>query len=161
MPSPEFRRLTDVSLSEIVALQNHPLVRRTLPLAREPMTEEDARGFVAGKERLWTEYGYGPWAFFLAGKFVGWGGLQPEVSSSGEVDADLALIVHPEHWGLARQLYPEIVRRAFEDMGLPSITILLPIQRPGSGSLKRLGYVTEGELDYAGIRFIKYRLKSD
>jgi len=31
--------------------------------------------WIAGKEKLWAEHGYGPWAFLIDGKFAGWGGL--------------------------------------------------------------------------------------
>lgn len=57
----------------------------------------------------------------LDGKFVGWGGLQDENG-----DADLALVLHPDYWGLGKHIYNEIVDRAFNPMGFESITILLP-----------------------------------
>lgn len=74
---------------------NDPLVRRQLPLAPEHFSEIDCEAFIAAKEQLWDEYGYGPWAIVVDGQFAGWGGLQPE---GGE--ADLVLVLHPDYWEL-------------------------------------------------------------
>lgn len=43
-----------------------------------------------GTEWLWSL------GFFVDGQFAGWGGLQQE-----DGDADLALVLHPDYWGLA------------------------------------------------------------
>ena len=72
----------------------------------------DCEGFIAAKEQLWAEHGYGPWAFFVDGEFVGWGGLQPE-----DGEADLGMVLHPKHWGVGKALYDEVIRRAFGEMG--------------------------------------------
>jgi hypothetical protein len=74
----EFKRLTEVNHSDLIKLHNHPLVRRQMPLFDGVFTDADCDFFVATKGKLWEEYGYGPWAFFIEGKFAGWGGLQPE-----------------------------------------------------------------------------------
>jgi len=87
---PEFQRLPTVPLAAIMSLMNHPLVRRQMPPARERFDERATEAFVASKEQLWSEFGYGPWAFLVDGAFAGWGGLQPE---NGE--PDLALVLHP------------------------------------------------------------------
>ena len=101
----------------------HPLVRRLMPLTQDDFSEADARHFVAGKERLWAEHGYGPWAFFVGGRFAGWGGLQPEAG-----DADLGLVLHPDFWGWGKRIYDETLRRA-PGLGVTSITMLLPPSR--------------------------------
>jgi hypothetical protein len=74
----EFKRLTEIDKSDIMELINHPLVRRHLPLASGRFEESDCEDFVAAKEEMWKRAGYGPWAFVVDGRFVGWGGLQPE-----------------------------------------------------------------------------------
>ncbi len=149
----EFTRLPDVDTSAIIDLMNHPQVRRQMPLARGVFTEEDCEGFIAAKERLWTEVGYGPWAFLIDGEFAGWGGLQPE-----QGDADLALVLHPTYWGCGKALYDEIIRRAFREMGFESVTILLPPTRTRIKGILRLGFLRDGETTVDGEQFIRYRL---
>ena len=148
-----FKRLTEVDEADLVELMNHPLVRRQMPLTSDNFTENDAQNFVEGKERLWAEHGYGPWAFFVDGAFAGWGGLQPE-----EGDADLGLVLHPNYWGKGKVIYDEIIRRAFGEMGFGSVTILLPPSRTRVRGMARLGFEQDGELEIGGERFIRYRL---
>ena len=84
----ELRRLSQVSPQAIIELMNQRAVRRHLPLARGDFGPSDCEKFVAAKERMWEENGYGPWAFVLDDEFIGWGGLQPE---GGDVDVGLVL----------------------------------------------------------------------
>ncbi len=147
-----FKRLTEVDKADLVELMNHPLVRRQMPLTSDNFTEDDARNFVQGKERLWAEHGYGPWAFFVDDRFAGWGGLQPE-----EGDADLGLVLHPNYWGRGKAIYDEIIRRAFVEMGLVSVIVLLPPSRTRVRGMARLGFEQDGELEICGERFIRYR----
>lgn len=147
-----FRRLTEVNPADLVDLMNHPLVRRQMPLTNDYFSEQDAQNLIAGKERLWAEHGYGPWAFFADGRFAGWGGLQPEAG-----DADLALVLHPDFWGLGKRIFDETVRRAFGELGFSSVTILLPPSRTRVRGIARLGFAQDGELVIGGERFIRYR----
>ncbi len=150
----EFKRLTEIDKPDIMELMNHPLVRWHLPLASGRFGESDCEEFVAAKEAMWKRVGYGPWAFVVDGRFVGWGGLQPE---RGE--ADLGLVLHPEHWGQGLLLYREIVRRGFEDMGVEAITVLLPPTRKRIKGLLRLGFRNDGRLNVSGVPFARYRLE--
>lgn len=150
----EFKRLTEVEKFKIIELMNHPLVRQQMPLTSENFDENDCDAFIAAKERLWAEYGYGPWAFVIDGQFVGWGGLQPE---NGE--ADLGLVLHPNHWGVGKALYDKIIDRAFGEMGFETVTVLFPPTRKRIKGLLRLGFKEDGELEVGGERFIRYRLK--
>lgn len=150
----EFRRLTDASTADLIELMNHPRVRRQMPLTQDDFSERDALNFVVGKEQLWAEHGYGPWAFFIGGRFAGWGGLQPEAG-----DADLGLVLHPDFWGSSKAIYDEIIRRAFTEMGFASVTVLLPPSRTRVRGLARLGFTQDGELEVAGQRFLRYRLR--
>jgi RimJ/RimL family protein N-acetyltransferase len=151
----EFRRLTEASLDDLAGLFNHPDVRRHLPLAKEHFTIEAAARFVATKERMWAEHGYGPWAFFVDGRFAGWGGLQPEGP-----DADLGIVLHPAFWGLGHALAREVLRRAFEEMGHPSVTVLLPPSRTRVRALRRMGFEADGEVVMSGEPFIRYRRRA-
>ena len=149
----EFKRLSEVDRSEYVALFNNPLVRRHMPLTDEHFDEAICADWIKGKESMWTDYGFGPWAFVVDGKFAGWGGLQPENG-----DADLGLVLHPDYWGMGKIIYDEIVHRAFEEKGFKSITILLPPERTRVKGILRLGFLPDGELELYGERFLRYRL---
>ncbi|MET3768573.1 RimJ/RimL family protein N-acetyltransferase [Marisediminicola sp. UYEF4] len=155
MTSLELARLTDVATDDLVALMTHPLMRRHMPLLGDRFTESDARAFVACKERLWAEHGYGPWAIYPDGRFAGWGGLQPEAG-----DADLARVLHPHFWGRGRQIYDEFIRRAFGEMGFVRVTALLPSSRVAPRALERLGFRRDGEVDLNGERFARYVLEN-
>jgi ribosomal-protein-alanine N-acetyltransferase len=124
-----------------------------MPLARGEFGPAECASFVAGKEALWREHGYGPWAFLVDGRFAGWGGVQPE----GD-DADLALILRPEFWGYGREVYETVLTRAFGEFGFPSVTVLLPPTRGRAHALARLGFVPDGETDVGGERFLRFRL---
>ena len=149
----ELRRLGAVDPADIVDLMNHPLVRRHMPLADGPFGAEECAAFVTGKENIWHEHGYGPWAFVIDGEFAGWGGLQPE-----DGDADLALVLHPRFWGHGRTVYERVLDEAFGPLGLDSVTVLLPPTRGGAHGIVRLGFRPDGETDIAGQRFLRYRL---
>ncbi len=95
----EFKRLSEVEKPDLIELMNHEAVRRQMPLFAGDFNDSVCDQFIRAKEKLWTEHGYGPWAFFADGSFAGWGGLQPE---KGE--ADLALVLHPDYWGLGKRL---------------------------------------------------------
>ncbi len=151
----EFKRLSEVDKLAIIRLMNDPQVRRHMPLARGEFGPDECDEFVAAKESLWGEHGFGPWAFVVDGEFVGWGGLQPE---GGEVD--LGLVLHPKHWGLGRTLYKEIISLAFGEMGFKSVIVLLPPTRARVSGILMLGFKPDGEVEVAGERFIRYRLRA-
>ncbi len=148
-----FMRLTEVDKFDIIELMNHPSLKRHMPLLSDEFTEDDCNKFIAAKEQLWAEHGYGPWAFVVDGKFAGWGGLQPE---SGETD--LALVLHPDYWGLGEAIYRKVIAEGFEQMRFESVIVLLPPSRRRDRVLMRLGFVFEGEVDLYGERFLRYRL---
>ena len=125
-----------------------------MPLIPDKFSETDCERFIAAKEQLWTEHGYGPWAFAINGQFSGWGGLQPE---NGE--ADLALVLHPNYWGAGKKIFEEIVRRGFGDMGFETLTILIPPTRKKIKGLFKLGFKEEGALKVGNESFIRYRLQ--
>jgi len=148
-----FRRLTEVSPDAIIGLMNDPDVRRHLPLARGHFGISDYERFVATKEQMWEEHGYGPWAFVLGDEFIGWGGLQPE----GD-DADVGLVLHRAHWGAGKVLYERILGHAFGELGLESVTALLPPSRTRLAALRRLGFREDGQVMIGKERFNRYRL---
>lgn len=149
----EFKRLTAVDSQDIIALNNHPEVLRQMPLGSPNFDEAKAKEWVRQKEIQWDEHGYGPWAFFIDDEFAGWGGLQNE-----DGDADLAMVLHPRFWGSGKAIYEEIVKRAFTSMGQKSITILLPFSRTRLKGIARLGFQADGEVEFDGVRFQRFRL---
>lgn len=153
--SPPFQlvRLPAVDPEALVALMNDPRVRRHLPLARGTFGPAEAARFVAAKERIWAEHGYGPWGILVDDSFAGWGGLQPE----GD-DVDLGLVLHPDRWGLGRALYAHFAHVAFTELRVPSVIVLLPTSRTRVRGVLAAGFVEEGEVAVGGARFVRYRL---
>lgn len=149
----EFKRLSEINNSDLIALMGNPRVRRQMPLADGSFGETECQTWVAGKETLWERHGYGPWAFMVEGKFAGWGGLQFENG-----DADLGLVLHPDYWGMGKPIYDEVIRRAFGELGFESVTVLLPPIRTRVKGILRLGFQLDGEVELSGKRFIRYRL---
>ncbi|NJO91335.1 MAG: GNAT family N-acetyltransferase [Chloroflexia bacterium] len=151
----EFKRLTEVNKISIIELMNNPLVRRQMPLLTNQFNESICNQFINAKEKLWAEYGYGPWAFIVNGNFAGWGGLQPE---KGE--ADLAIVLHPNYWGIGKVIYDKIMKKAFGEMGLRSVTVLFPPSRTRINGLIRLGFKMDGELEIVNTNFIRFRIEN-
>lgn len=149
----EFKPLKDIPKQDIIELLNHPLVRRHMPLAKDDFDDQAYDKFIAAKQKLWDDHGYGPWALIVDQQFVGWGGLQYE-----EGDADLALVLHPKHWGLGKVLFDAILQKSIKETKLDSITALLPPSRTRTKGMLKLGFQPDGELIIHGERFIRYRL---
>ncbi len=148
-----FKRLSEVDPRFIIELLNDPAVRRHLPLARGHFGPSECEKFVAAKERIWEENGFGPWAFVIGDEFIGWGGLQPE----GD-DVDVGLVLRPSYWGAGRVLYERIIAYAFGELGLGSVIALLPPSRKRVAGMRRLGFCRDGEVILEGERFLRYRL---
>lgn len=151
----KFRRLTEVSRNEIIDLMNSPLVRRQMPLLSYDFDESICDQFIEAKEKIWNEYGYGPWAFIVKGQFAGWGGLQPENG-----DVDLAIVLHPDYWGLGKIIYTQIINKAFNEMSLTSITVLFPTSRTRIKGLLKIGFEKETEVIIGNQKFIRYRIEN-
>ena len=149
----EFKRLTKIAKSDIMDLMNNPLVRRQMPLLKGDFTEANCDRFVASKAKLWAEHGYGPWAFVINNQFAGWGGIQPDTG-----EADLALVLHPDFWGLGKVLYPKIIEKAFGELNLDSVVVLFPPSRTRIQGLLRLGFKEEKRLQVGDETFIRFRL---
>lgn len=149
----EFVPLNDISEAQILNLMNNEAVGRQLPTLGDGFSADDCRAFLAEKQRLWDEYGFGPWAFVIEGHFAGWGGLQPE-----QGEADFALVLHPDFWGWGRKIFTRVKQQAFGPMGLDRITILLPPGRTNSKAVHRLGFVEEDAMSVNGKVFRRFRL---
>ncbi len=149
----KLKRMSEVDCSEYIALNMHPLVRKQMPLTDDGFDEAACAEWIKGKESIWDDYGVGPWAFLIDGNFAGWGGVWPE-----EGDMGLGIVLHPSYWGAGKLIYDELIRRAFDEMGCESVTILFPTTRTRVKALLRLGFVPDGEVELYGERFVRYRL---
>ncbi|NNM60233.1 MAG: GNAT family N-acetyltransferase [Legionellales bacterium] len=105
------------------------------------------------KEAIWTELGFGPWAYVTEDQFIGWGGIQPD----GD-DFELALVLNPTYWGYGKVIYDDLIRFAFEELKLSSLVIYFPPSRTRIQAILKAGFVKEGEAEFSGCRFIRYRL---
>jgi len=152
----EFKRLAQIKPADITALNNHPKVLQQMPLGSPDFDDGKSLSWAKEKDAQWDINGYGPRAFVIDGVFAGWGGLQKE----GD-DADLALVLHPDFWGTGKVICDEIIRHAFDEMHLNSITILLPLSRNVSRFITRYGFQPDGSVNYDGVDFRRFRLFSD
>ena len=145
--------MSSINPEEYIRLHANPLVRRHMPLMGEEFDLETCREWIKGKERMWEEHGIGPWAIRIDGRFAGWGGLQAE-----EGEADLGMVLHPDFWGYGKAVLDMIIRWAFNEKGIKSLTILLPPTRKHVKGILRLGFEKDGETRVDGELFIRYRL---
>lgn len=149
----EFVPFSSISGATWLTVLNNPEVHRHMPLAGKVFTEAEAVDWATGKDRQWVENGYGPWAIRIDGIFAGWGGFQKE----GD-EADLGLVLLPAFWGVGHALHRALIDRGFGELGLTSVSILLPPSRTRLTALARLGYHPAGDIEYDGHRFLKFRL---
>jgi ribosomal-protein-alanine N-acetyltransferase len=59
----EFKQLSQVERLHFIALHTNPVVCRHMPLSSGNFSDAECAAWIADKERLWEDYGYGPWAF--------------------------------------------------------------------------------------------------
>ena len=149
----QFKPIEEVCASQIVDLMGQPLLRRHMPLLPARFSFADGEAFIAAKAAVWRDCGFGPSAIVLNGEFAGWGGVQP----AGE-DVEIALVLHPRHWGAGRAIYTEMLRNAFEVNQFESVVVLLPLSRRRERVLSALGFRAEGEVVCEGVPFRRYRL---
>jgi len=151
----EKKRLKLVDKNLIIQLLNDPQVKRHMPLSAESFDEKHYANFIAAKEAIWEKFGFGPNAYFVNNEFIGWGGIQPD-----EEDFELALVLAPAYWGYGRQLYSDLIKQAFGELNLDSVTILFPPSRTRIKGILKAGFVEEGRINIDGECFIRFRLKN-
>ncbi|MBD3724630.1 MAG: GNAT family N-acetyltransferase [Flavobacteriaceae bacterium] len=149
----DFRKLSEINKNELIELMNNLLVRKQMPLLRESFGEDEYKRFIEDKNKHWNKFGFGIWAFFINNRFIGWGGLQVEND-----ETDLALVLHPDFWGSGKYIYEKIVNIAFNELDVPSITVLLPPTRTRIKGILRLGFVQNGNYVIGDVVFIRYKL---
>lgn len=148
-----FVRLTEVPRHEIVAHMSDPRLAAHMPLLTGRWDDERVEAFIEAKEVCWTRDGLGHWGVLADGAYAGWGGLQKE----GD-EWDLGLVLKPSCFGLGLRIARLALAFAIADERVPYVTLLLPPSRKKLAALARLGATFVAEIEYQGIRFLKYRL---
>lgn len=142
----------DIPVRQWLALLKHPDVIRHMPLADPSWNEAAVAEWVRGKDAQWMENGYGPLAIRIDGCFAGWGGFQQE-----DGEADFALVLFPEYWGHGGRIFHHFMRCRTE-LGIETVSILLPPSRLRTRGLRRLGFELAGEAVHGGQRFLKFQI---
>jgi ribosomal-protein-alanine N-acetyltransferase len=149
-----FAPLSSIDPQELLALLTDPRVLRHMPLAgSEPMRPAELSRWVAGKEAITEQHGFGPQAILIEGNFAGWGGLDPD----GE-GAEIALVLFPAYWGWGHRILEILLEHAFGRLGLPYVLVHFPPSRTRVRGLLQLGFRQVGDETIEGERFIVYRL---
>lgn len=123
--------LADEHLEDEVALDAEPEVMRYLgegvPNTREYVVEAHARRLARADEAD----GFGLWAGMLDGEFVGWWLLEPP-DDTGATEIGYRLRSRFWRQGLASEGARELLRHAFEDLGVPRVFALTMAVNEGS-----------------------------
>ena len=69
-------------------------------------------------------------------------GCRGPQSESGETE--LALVLHPDYWGLGEAIYRKIIAEGFEQMRFESVIVLLPTSRRRDRVFDALGFCVRG-----------------
>jgi len=146
-------RLSEISYDEIIRHMSDPRIAAHLPLLTDGWDHSSAAKFVTAKEACWDRDGLGHWAILCDGVYAGWGGFQKE----GE-EWDFGLVLTPRHFGLGARIVKQAIHFAATNDRIPYVTFLLPTSRKRLRGLARLGAEFVSEVDYHGVRFLKYRL---
>lgn len=147
----ELRPLRSAPRAVVIAQMNDARVRRHLPLASGTFDDAAYEGFIEGKEALWDDHGYGPWAIFLDDQYAGWGGLQPDDS-----EAELALVLCPWAFGQGANIAKHIIAWGFERRDFDQILVYLPLSRDCDSFLKRNGFSPDGCITIGDVVFTRY-----
>ena len=150
----DLRPIASAARELVIEQMNDMRVRRHLPLATGVFDDAAYEGFISGKEAMWREYGYGPWAFFIDDRYAGWGGLQPD-----DGEAELALVLCPWAFGYGRMIAEKVIDWGFHKCSLSRILIYLPESRSVERYLVRGGFRPDGLIVIADVTFQRYALQ--
>lgn len=150
-----FIRLTEISRDEIIAHMSDPRVAEHMPLLTFRWDKAAVTKFITTKEECWNRDGLGHWAILCNGKYVGWGGFQKEKD-----EWDYGLVLRPDSFGLGIRITMKAIEFAIADARIPFVTFLLPPSRKTFRALERFGVRFVSEINYKGVKFLKYRLET-
>ncbi len=150
-----FTRLPTISTDEILSHMSDPRVAEHMPLLTSHWGKAEVASFIAAKEACWKRDGLGHWAILFNESYVGLGGFQKE----GD-EWDFGLVLKPDCFGLGPRISRKAIEFAIADDRIPFVTFLLPPSRKSLGALDRIGATFVGDVEYEGVRFLKYRLET-
>jgi ribosomal-protein-alanine N-acetyltransferase len=145
-------------LEFLVALHADPRVMATLGGLRS--AERTAADLNAYLEH-WQRYGFGVWLLLerATGKLVGRGALR-HVEIEGHDEVEVGYAIAAERWGrgLATEIARELVRIAFDDLGLEELVCFtLPTNAASRRVMEKAGFVYDHDFEYAGFLHALYR----
>ena len=149
----ELKLLRSAPRELVIEQMNDARVRRHLPLATEDFNDAAYNRFLAGKEAMWSNHGYGPWAFYMDNRYAGWGGLQPD-----DGEAELALVLCPWAFGYGRLIAAKVIDWGFQELGLERILIYLPESRSVERFLSNSGFKRDTDISIHENTFSRFIL---
>jgi ribosomal-protein-alanine N-acetyltransferase len=133
------------------ALNADPAVVRHLP---GPLTRAESDALAERIEAGFAARGYGLWAVEVEGgaPFVGYVGLEPVTFASPVAGrTEIGWRLASQHWGrgYATEAAREVLRSAFEDLGLDEVvSFTVPANRPSLAVMARIGLRRRPDLDF-------------
>lgn len=149
----ELRPFGAAALQHYRALITDAAVTKHMPLAESAYSDEWIRNWIESKSSTWSDESFGPWSVWVAEKFAGWAGLEPD----GD-DLSLGIVLHKTYWGLGRDLVGQIMKRWPGDLSHRRIVVEFPLSRKSGQWASRLPLTLIGEIEIEGQLFEKYEL---
>jgi ribosomal-protein-alanine N-acetyltransferase len=149
----------DASFTDaLVRMWEDERVTATLGGRRSP---DQVAAMVRSYEGQWADNGFGEWAWHDrdTGAFVGRAGLR-RVTIDGADEVELGYAFVAERWGqgLATEAAREILRVAFDEVGLPGVvSFTLPTNRGSRNVMEKCGFVYEKDVIHADLPHVFYR----
>jgi len=147
--------LSTIMPDKIVEHMSDPRVKEHMPLNAFEWNDDGVTEFIRAKMEYWIRDGLGHWAFLCDDDYAGWGGFQKEGN-----EWDFGLVLKPEYFGLGLPIVKAAITFANQEKRMPFITFLLPPSREHIKGILRLGANFVHEIEYNGVLFRKYRLKT-
>ncbi len=148
-------------LGELCRMQRDPRVMATL--GDRLFTTEETRVLLDRFLAHWDRHGYGMWVLRhrTTAEFVGRAGLH-RCEVEGELEVELAYALRAEFWnqGLTSEVSGEILKRAFDGLGLPSVVAFTVTSNGASQRvLEKLGFELERHFLRARLPHVLYRIR--
>ncbi|HEY2664502.1 MAG TPA: GNAT family N-acetyltransferase [Candidatus Binataceae bacterium] len=153
------QRISGADFEFLDRMNRDPAVMATLG---GPLSAEQTREFLDASLAHWDRHGYGIWILndLASGEFAGRAGLRHiEIEGVAEVEVLYALM--PEFWraGLASEITDELIRIAFNRLGLPNVVAFtLPSNRASRRVMEKSGLMFERQIVHAGAPHVLYRV---
>jgi RimJ/RimL family protein N-acetyltransferase len=124
-------------------------------------SREESRYWIERNRQRYREDGFGLWAMELrsTGELIGDCGLVVQTFPEGD-EVEVGWHVKRELWkqGLATEAAREVVRYAFEDLGLTTlISLIRPENVPSARVAEKLGMHVERKTTHRGLNHFIYR----